>query len=90
MAAAFRLDEGAVQWSRLDGEIVALDLRRSLYLSINRTGVVLWESLAQGATPQRLEEILVAEHGVDAPTAVRDVAAFVADLQQQGLLAEAA
>jgi len=90
MTAAFRLEEDAVEWRRLEGEIVALDLRRSLYLCINSTGVALWESLAQGATSHRLEEILVAKHGVDAPTAARDVAAFLADLRQQGLLVEAA
>ena len=90
MTATLRLRQDAVEWRRLEGEIVALDLRRALYLSVNRTGVALWEALAQGATSRRLEEILVAEHGVDAQTASRDVAAFLADLHEHGLLAEAA
>lgn len=90
MTATFRLRQDAVEWRRLDGEIVALDLRRSLYLSINRTGVALWEALAQGATNRRLEEILVAEHRIDRQTAARDVDAFLADLREQELLVEAA
>lgn len=90
MTVAFRLRQDAVAWRRLEDEIVALDLRRALYLSLNRTGAALWQSLAGGATTHRLEQILVEEHGADAQTAARDVAAFVAELRQQGLLAEAA
>jgi len=90
VTATFRLRQEAVQWRRLEGEIVALDLQRALYLSVNRTGVALWESLARGATRDHLEEILVAEHGLGAQTAASDVDAFLVDLDEQGLLVQAA
>jgi len=89
MTVPLRLRQDGVAWRRLEGEIVALDLDRSLYLSVNTTGAALWQSLAQGATTQRLEQILIDEYGADPQTAARDVAAFIAALQQQGLLVEA-
>jgi hypothetical protein len=66
--------------------LVALDLRESRYLAVNRTGKVLWEGLADGATRDDLVERLVDTFGVDRARAETDVDTFTAELESRGLL----
>ncbi len=81
-----RLRADAVDWKRVDGEIVALDLVQSRYLAVNATGTALWGSLAEGATREELAGLLVAAHGIAPSRAREDADAFVAWLQTEGLL----
>ena len=66
--------------------MVALDLRESRYLAVNRTGKVLWAALADGATRDDLVERLVATFGVERSRAENDVDAFTAELESRGLI----
>jgi len=81
-----RLRPDALTWLEIEGEIVALDRRSSMYLSVNRTGATLWPALQEGATVDELVALLVKEFDVDTPTASNDVAAFVDVLDARGLL----
>jgi hypothetical protein len=85
-SAAVRLRRGSVEWREVEGEVVAVDLRTSEYLAINRTGAALWRELAAGATPAELARRLVARFDVEPSAAGRDVADFLAFLEQRGLL----
>jgi hypothetical protein len=75
-----------VEWRKVEGEVVAVDLRTSEYLAINRTGAALWRDLAAGATPAALAERLVDDFEVEPGVAGRDVTEFLAFLEQRGLL----
>lgn len=86
MDPLFRLKEEAVEWREVEGEIVALDLQRSEYLSINATGAVMWHALTEGATKEALVAKLCERFEVDEEQASSDVAAFVADLEGRNLL----
>jgi len=66
--------------------LVALDLHKSRYLAVNRTGKVLWAALAEGATRDDLVERLVETFGVERARAENDVDAFTAELDSRGLL----
>ena len=81
-----RLRAEALEWREVEGEVVALDVRSSQYLAINRTGAVLWPLLAAGTDRDALVGAVVREFDVDAETAGRDVDAFVAALDEQDLL----
>jgi hypothetical protein len=81
------LRDGALDWREVEGELVALDLRESRYLAVNRTGKVLWAALAEGATREDLAERLDETFGIERSRAERDVDAFIADLDSRGLLA---
>ena len=63
MAERLRVRAEAVEWRTVEGEIVALDLRRSLYLAINPSGATLWPALVEGASRDELVERLCAECG---------------------------
>jgi len=73
-------------WREIDGEIVALEGRRSLYLSANGSGGMLWRMLADGATRDELADALVASYGVDAGVAGTDTDRFLEQVRGAGLL----
>lgn len=81
------LRPGSVEWREVEGEIVAVDVKTSEYLAINRTGAVLWRALEGGATRDELAERLVGAFAVDPAAARKDVEAFVAMLDDRGFLA---
>ena len=86
MSEQLKVRAGAVEWRQLDGEIVALDLRRSLYLGINPSGTALWQDLVEGATREELVERLRDDFGLSPEAAVADVDSFLDELAQHDLL----
>jgi Coenzyme PQQ synthesis protein D (PqqD) len=82
-----RLRPDALAWRKIDNELVAVDVAASQYLSANQTGAMLWQMLADGATPAQLAERLVERFGISSEQARTDVDAFVQDLKRRGLLA---
>lgn len=81
-----RLPHERLDWLEVDGEVIALDGRRSEYLATNPAGALLWRALAEGASEHRLAELLVERYGLDGDAARADAARFVAQLRRQGLL----
>jgi hypothetical protein len=81
-----RLDSARITWREVEDEAIAIDLDSAQYLSINSSGVGLLERLAIGTTYQEMADHLHEKFGIDPETALRDVQAFVASLQELGLL----
>jgi hypothetical protein len=81
-----RLREEEVAWCEVGGDIVALEARRSAYLTMNPAGALLWRALADGATRDDLVDALAGEYGLDATAAGRDVDGFIASLRDHDLL----
>jgi hypothetical protein len=77
-----------VEWTNIDGEVVALDERESVYLAANEAGGLLWNALAEGATRAELSAALAAAYGLSAERAAADTDAFLAQLRAHGLLTE--
>jgi hypothetical protein len=86
MRGRLKLRSDALEWREMDGEIVALDLRSSTYFAVNPSAAVVWPALADGATREQLVEQLAERYSVDPGDAARDVDAFLASLESQGLL----
>jgi hypothetical protein len=86
MAEELRVREGAVEWRMVEGEVVALDRRRSLYLAINPSGTALWPALLEGATRAELVERLCTECEIDPAVAEPDVDGFLSQLAEHDLL----
>jgi hypothetical protein len=83
-----RLRADALAAVQSGDELVALDLRRSLYLSTNASGRALWDKLAEGATVGQLAELLQERYGIDAATATEDATSFLSELAAHDLLAD--
>jgi hypothetical protein len=86
MAERLRLRRSGLTWQAVEGEVIALDMSASHYLGANPSGSLLWEALGSGATAAELVALLVDRYGVQRAAAERDVAAFVAQLRDLGLL----
>ena len=83
-----RLRPGVVAWQEVDDEIVGLDERSAQYFAVSKTGTCLWRELAEGATPERLVDLLVESYAIDETRAKQDVERFVASLRASDLLEE--
>ena len=81
-----RLRVEEVEWREVEGEVVALDLRQNAYVGVNRTGAVLWNALASGATPEQLVALLVERFDVDRGRAGADADEFLQQLADRDLL----
>jgi hypothetical protein len=81
-----KLRDGDLDWREVEGEVVALDNRRGVYLSVNATGTALWPLLVEGAPHDALVARLQETFGIDAERAGADVDAFVGDLAGRDLL----
>jgi hypothetical protein len=83
---SLRLRTDELDWREVEGEIVALDLHASEYFAINRTGTLLWRTVARGASRVELVELLVREFGLTEAAAASDVDRFVTDLGRRRLV----
>lgn len=82
-----RLRDVDLHWREIDGEVIALEARRSTYLAANSAGTVLWRALVDGSTREGLADELVRTYGIDRERATADADRFVDSLVEQGLLA---
>ena len=85
-----RLRPERLEWRRVDGEVIAVDLDASTYLSANESAAPLWEALAQGTTRDDLIERLTDTAGIDRDQAAGDVDDFLDALANRRLLDETA
>jgi len=83
----YRLREEALMAVEAGDELVALDLRSSMYLGTNASGRLLWRRLGADATAEELAALLCASYAIAPETAARDVTVFLEELDAAGLLA---
>jgi hypothetical protein len=81
-----QLRTDGLTWREVAGDLIVLDLDRSVYLASNASGAVLWKALVQGSTRAELADLLVAMFGIAPASARVDVDDFVAHLSELGLL----
>jgi hypothetical protein len=81
-----RLRDSELEWREVEGQVLALDLRDSRYLMVNRTGRTLWAALREGATRAELVDALVGKHGATRDRAETDVSVFIAELEARDLI----
>jgi hypothetical protein len=82
----FKLRGDALHWRQIEDEVVAVDMTTASYLGANPAGALLWPALADGATREELGALLVERFGIDEAQASADVEAFLAQLDEAGLL----
>jgi len=81
----FRLRD-AVDWRDVQGDVVALDVRRAVYLATNDAGAVLWTRLSEGATRRQLVAALLDQFDVVPAAAEADVDSFLRRLEELDLV----
>jgi hypothetical protein len=66
MTTRYRTTE-TTTWREVDGEVVALEMKESVYYSIGGSGNLLWSRLADGATKDELVAATAEYADVDEP-----------------------
>lgn len=84
--ASVRIRTDDVVWQELDGELVILDLKRSVYLTTNIAGSALAKLLTVDRTLNELADHLVDEFQIGRVQALADAEAFVMQLREKKLL----
>ncbi len=82
----YRLQLDGLSWQELDGEIVALDVRNSVYITTNRTGTFMWHLLVAGIGEAALVKALQDRYELDLDRARSDVQAFIDRLRLHDLI----
>lgn len=87
MAERFRIGPEIV-YETVDGEVIAIDLGSGSYYSLAGSGPAIWALLAEGASEVEVCEAVLARF--DGPgTAAADIAAFMGQLRENGLIVPA-
>jgi len=70
----------------LDNEAVLLNSKSEHYFGLDESGVRFWKLLEQNGNSADTVKSLLAEYNIDEPTLQKDVAKFIIELDQAGLL----
>ena len=81
-----KLRSDDIFWRETKGEIIALDAAASRYFSANATAMTLWPQMEAGTTETALVDTLCRRYEVARDVAEAAVAAFLAQLDERGLL----
>lgn len=73
---------------QVDDEVVVLDMERNVYFGLEPMARAIWEMLKQGSSVSEVVAALHARYG-EQERIERDVATFVAQVLEQGLMREA-
>ena len=75
-----------VLFQEFDNEAVLLDLSSECYFGLDQTGAVLWRLIERYGDLQTVYQTMRKDYSVDAETLLSDLDAFVAKLQEVGLV----
>ncbi len=81
-----QLRSTGLTWQEIDGDLVILDLERSVYLTTNNSGAFLAKLLTQDRSFDDLVDALTAEYSISRAAASADTERFVASLSEKKLL----
>lgn len=74
-----------VAWQVIDGSAVVVDLRSGTTIGLNPSATLVWTEVAGDRTVSLAEEVARAFE-IDAESAERDCAAFLAEMEQRAFL----
>lgn len=73
-------------WTGVDGQTVMLSIDRGEYFGLGGVGGRVWEVLAEPVTADEICERLISEFDVDPGVCRADLAAFLSDLLESGIV----
>jgi hypothetical protein len=79
----------SVQYVRVEGDFVLMDLRAGLYFGLDPVASHIWQSLSEHGEPQRAAEELCEDYDVEPEQALADVERWIMELEGKGLLVRA-
>jgi hypothetical protein len=80
------IDRERITWRKLRDELVLMHLDTGAYYSLNETGIIIWQGIADGRPYEEIIARITEEFEVDRETVVRDFERLVNELADQGLV----
>lgn len=75
--------------NRVGDEMVVLHLANGTYFGLDPIGALLWEGLTSGELPSQVCDKVLEQFEVDRDTAEQDLRAFLGELAESDLIAQA-
>ena len=75
-----------VIWSRVDNEIVVLDVETNNYYSLNTIGAAIWEMCKTAVTTDEIVSNICAEYEADEAHVRKDIEEIIKELEKEGLV----
>jgi hypothetical protein len=75
-----------VQFVRVEGDFVLMDLAAGLYFGLDPVASHIWQSLSDHGDPARAAEELARDYEVDPEQARADIERWIAELETKGLV----
>lgn len=75
-----------VQFVRVEGDYVLMDLKGGVYLGLDPVATRIWQSLAEHGDVARAAEDLCQDYDTTHETALADIERWVAELEEKGLV----
>ena len=77
----------SVRYNATDDTGVVLDIRQGMFWGLSESGRLVWDSVVEGEhTIEACAEMVADRYGVDRDLAMRDVAAFLTQCVDRGLV----
>lgn len=73
-------------WTDAGDELVIFDRERGTYHALNATASAIWRALGDGGSVESVTDVLVARFNADRAEITGDVAAFVSEALENGLI----
>lgn len=70
----------------MDGERVMMSIEQGAYFGLGGIGGMIWDLLEEPHSVAEIEARVMADYPVDAETCRADVAAFLSDMERNGLV----
>ena len=76
-----------VTWKSLGEKVVAVKVETGEYYTMNETASVIWKSLSEGKSTEKIIQKLCTEYGIqDAASIARDIEEQIREWQQELLI----
>lgn len=74
------------RYSKLNEEVVILDLKSESYYGLNHVGATIWQSLQKPKTVSEIQDLILNKYDVESEQCDRDLITFLEELKHQGLI----
>lgn len=75
-----------VQYTKVEGDYVLMDMKRGVYLGLDTVASRIWESLAEHGDVARAATELCEHFEVEPERALADIESWVGELEEKGLV----
>lgn len=82
----YSVDKNRILWRKVEDEVVILDIDSGYYYTLSETGVIIWEMLVDGKSPDEISSRIAEDYDVDKARAQADIKGILKNLEAENLV----